>query len=309
MTTLKVHLQVQLALAGRFDRASGETMLAGRGSDPFLRQRAGRGAMELEFRDSKSVVATAWLLGERIDVRAAPPERVISRAPLTLRGDDEGLIMLYRFGAAVVFDFGGARDASYPERIRPLVVRPFDDPESDDAQIRIVPDEPGGVDSDAAVVLPAATLDRLQVVADVLARSALLAHYEARLASSLDRMEPLAERLRHEGRAGLRARRLLAEIGDALVTEMHTVGRAEVSEKPGHLWDRPDLDRLYVRLAEEYELEDRDRAVARKLELLGRSAGTLLEVLQTRRTLNVEWYIVILILLEIVILIYDLGTR
>jgi uncharacterized Rmd1/YagE family protein len=32
-------------------------------------------------------------------------------------------------------------------------------------------------------------------------------------------------------------------------------------------------------------------------------------MLATRRSLHVEWYIVILILLEILILVYDLSTR
>lgn len=158
--------------------------------------------MELDLPRAERILATAWLLGERIELRAAPVERVISRTPLTLREAGQRLIMVYRYGAAVVFEFGEVREGGYPESIRGMVVRPFDDPESDDAVIRVAPDAPVGIDADAAVVLPGVTLDRLQVVADVLARSALLAHYEARLASSLDRMEPLAERMRREGRAG-----------------------------------------------------------------------------------------------------------
>jgi uncharacterized Rmd1/YagE family protein len=146
-------------------------------------------------------------------------------------------------------------------------------------------------------------------VADVLARSAFLAHFESRLSSSIDRLEPLAEQLRRRGSVGLRSRRLLEELGEVLVSEMRMVGRVEVSEKPERIWDRPDLDALYVRLADEYELESRDRAVTRKLELLGRSTNTFLEMLATRRSLHVEWYIVILILLEILILVYDLSTR
>lgn len=42
---------------------------------------------------------------------------------------------------------------------------------------------------------------------------------------------------------------------------------------------------------------------------LGRSTNNLLDMLATRRSLAVEWYIVILILVEIVILVWDLFIR
>ncbi len=71
----------------------------------------------------------------------------------------------------------------------------------------------------------------------------------------------------------------------------------------------PDLDRLYEKLGVEYELRDRDRALSRKLELISGTAETLLEILQSRRSLRVEWYIVILIFIEILIILYDIFAR
>ncbi|HVS63459.1 MAG TPA: hypothetical protein VMT85_08145 [Thermoanaerobaculia bacterium] len=72
------------------------------------------------------------------------------------------------------------------------------------------------------------------------------------------------------------------------------------------LWERSDLDRLYVMPALEYELAERHLVLSRPLELLARTHSTFLELLQTRRRLHVEWYIVILILVEIVILVYEM---
>lgn len=266
--------------------------------------------MSADLLGASRVSARAWLLGERIELRSVPQDRWVTRAPATLRQDTGGIVVLYhRYGAAVVFEGGESPPGALPEDLHRWVVRPFEAPESDDAAIRIAADEPEGPDGQGAVVLSEPSLEKLQVVADVLARSALLAHYEAQIASSMERVEPLAERLRSRGRTGLSGRRLLADLGEVMMTELRMVGRAEVTEKPERTWDRPDLDALYEKLAFEYELEDRDRALTRKLELLGRSASTFHEMLQSRRSLHVEWYIVILILLEIVILMYDLSTR
>jgi len=47
-------------------------------------------------------------------------------------------------------------------------------------------------------------------------------------------------------------------------------------------------------------------ALESKLRLISRTAETALQVLQDRRALRVEWYIVILILVEILLTVYEL---
>jgi uncharacterized Rmd1/YagE family protein len=91
-----------------------------------------------------------------------------------------------------------------------------------------------------------------------------------------------------------------------LLVQASTVGRVEVAEKPELTWDNPDLDRLYERLCVEYELHERDLALTRKLDLISRTAQTYLDLLQNRLSLRVEWYIIILIMVEVILLIYDL---
>ncbi|MGD8320435.1 MAG: hypothetical protein PVJ02_08275, partial [Gemmatimonadota bacterium] len=59
-------------------------------------------------------------------------------------------------------------------------------------------------------------------------------------------------------------------------------------------------------LAREYELAERDRALSRKLEIISDVAETYLELLDTRKSLRLEWYIVILILIEIVLFLWQI---
>ena len=58
-------------------------------------------------------------------------------------------------------------------------------------------------------------------------------------------------------------------------------------------------------LAEYYELRDRQLAIERKLMIISKTAQTILDTIQTQRTLRVEWYIVILIVVDIVISLTD----
>ena len=102
-----------------------------------------------------------------------------------------------------------------------------------------------------------------------------------------------------QGLSPRKGRDVINEIGQALTILTRTVGRVEVTEKPDLTWENPDLDRLYQRLAREYELHDRDLMLTRKLDLLWRIAETYLDLLNNRQGHRLEWYIIILILIEI----------
>src|SRR5262249_3413776 len=99
---------------------------------------------------------------------------------------------------------------------------------------------------------------------------------------------------------------LVRQIGDAMLVEHQLVGRAEIVEKPDLLWDQPELDRLYARLEDEYELRERVLALERKLEGVSGAAQPMLGLHQARRSLNVEYYIVVLILFEIALAVFQL---
>lgn len=148
-------------------------------------------------------------------------------------------------------------------------------------------------------------MDRLQIVADVLAKSVVLAHYEEAIAEVFDAIEPLAEDLTKSGSSRRSSKELLRHIGGTLVIQTRTVWRVEVTDKPEILWERPDLELLYTRLVDEYELQERHLALERKLQLISRTASTALELLHNKRSLRVEWYIVLLILVDIVLSLYE----
>ena len=254
--------------------------------------------------EAKKISARAWFLGERIDARQLERGQTLALSPLTLRAGDRGYVVVFRFGAVVFVDVSPVDQASFVEKLRPFVSEAFEEPEGEDAEIAIDAERGEGVDASGTLVLREATIARVQVVADVLAKSAVLTHYEEQLARAFDRIERLAEGL--IGARLIRGHALLREIGSSLLIQTRTVGRVEVTENPEITWDQPELDRLFERLAHEYELRDRDLALSRKLDLVSRTAETYLDLIHNRRSLRVEWYIVILIAVEIVLILYDI---
>jgi required for meiotic nuclear division protein 1 len=248
----------------------------------------------------------ALLLGERLDTRALERDEPLGAVPLTVAIPGGGVGVLFRYGAVVLFGGASAAMDKFVVSLMPYISAAFTVPERDDARILVRAEVDEHVDPAGNIVLHERTTERLQLVADILAKSLVLSYYETRIAEIFDRIEPLAAMLREKGRAGARGKELLRHIGDVLLIQQKMVGRVETGEKPELLWEHPELERLYMRLAEEYELRDRDRALDRKLDVISRTVETLLGLVQTRSSLRVEWYIVLLIVAELLLTTYPL---
>jgi required for meiotic nuclear division protein 1 len=251
----------------------------------------------------ETLTARALLLGERIDTRLER-DGSLGGAPLTLNLAGGGIAVLFRYGVVVLFGPKNMASDAFIKGLLPSVIGAFTASEEDQVMLVVRPDSEQAVDPAGNIVLRDRSIERLQLVADILAKSLVLAHYETRIAELFDRIEPLALALREKGRAGAAGKELLRHIGDVLLIQQKMVGRVGTSETPELLWEHPELDRFYLRLAEEYELRDRDRALDRKLDIVSNTVETLLGLVQTRSSMRVEWYIVILIVAELLLSLY-----
>lgn len=249
--------------------------------------------------------AIAFLLGERIDLRKLDFPTRLGTAPLVVPGGDRGVAVIFRYGAVVLFGVPADDVEAFFHRLRPLLSGRYDQPETEQITVQVAPDKPEGVEG-STVYLADHSVERIQLVAGVLAKSVALARDEALVVHDFERIEPFAVDLERNSRSNRGAKELLRHIGRTLLRQQKIIGRIEIGDKPELLWDRPDLERLYVRLENEFEIRDRHLALQAKLNLIARTAQTALEVLQDRRTLRVEWYIVILIVIEILMGLYQL---
>src|SRR6202040_105436 len=101
-------------------------------------------------------------------------------------------------------------------------------------------------------------------------------------------------------------RTILRLIGNALLVQHRLSGRVAVAEKPDVLWDRPDLERLYARLEDEYELKERAEALKRKLDVIVETAHALTDIIDADRATRLEATIILLIVAEILVTLYQI---
>lgn len=251
--------------------------------------------------DRASNEVRALLLGTQIDTRLLG-EFIEAE---DLDAGESGMVFVLRYGVAVFFGVTAQAEAAMLERLRPAIIEPVDHPEIEAAPVVVSPGADEQVNSDGSILLHEASTGRILLTAIVLARSVILARDETLIAEAFERIEPLVRTMRTEGRAGLPARWVMRQIGAVLSTRHRMIGRAQIGEKPDLLWDHPELERLYARLEDEFELDERARAIDRKLDALGDAADILLNLIQDRRSTRLELAIIALIMFEIALTLYE----
>jgi uncharacterized Rmd1/YagE family protein len=251
----------------------------------------------------------AVLLGDRIDTSGLERTDVLSTAPLAFRAGRDGLVTVFRYGVVVLFGMSVLEEDEVLRGLRDRVVRPVELREDETAVIEIAPDKEEQILPGGPIVLKHNTPEHMVVIADALAKSVVLARDEREVSSVIEVTEPFARQLAEKGRTPGGRRAILKHIGNALLVQHRVSGRVAVAEKPDAVWDRPDLERLYARLQDEYELTERADALTRKLTVISDTAEVLTDMIDTKRSLRLEAVIVVLILSEIALTVFELLRR
>lgn len=265
------------------------------------------------FPDRPRLQAIAWHLGDHVNAKSLHTDELMLVDEFYPVGGGQAIV--FRFGAMVTIDVDPDAAAHLREAVLKHTTNGQPASEKEEAQLAVVTDlDLSGPRSsirfstEEGIPIPRATAGHLHIIAEVLAKSAALAYYEGQVSQVFERIEPLARTIQ-KGQRRSGAQELLRLLGDATQAQMGTTGRMEVRDKPQLAWDRTDLDRLWGALMDEYEIVERDALLSRKLELISSSTSTYYQLLQSHQTHRVEWYIVILILVEIVLIVYEILVR
>jgi uncharacterized Rmd1/YagE family protein len=251
------------------------------------------------------VTAHALHLGDRINTMGFENE-ALSAVPLAVRVGKAGIAVLFRYGVAVLIGLSPEDETGFLERLKPRVGGKLQRFEEETAVVALAGGTEDQVQAGGPIQLRDMLLERLLVIADVLAKSVVLAHDEREVAKVFEIIEPFAKELADYGRTRRDRKGVLQLIGNALLVQHRVSGRVAVGEKPDALWERPDLERLYARLEDEYELKERVDTLNRKLAVVAETADTLADIIDTRRSLRLELIVVVLIAFEIVVTFYQI---
>jgi uncharacterized Rmd1/YagE family protein len=257
---------------------------------------------------AQQLTTHALLIGDRINT-AGFEGQVLSSAPLSVRVGSNGLAVLFRYGVAVFVGLSAAEESAFLEKLGARTFGRITPPEEEWAKIQVAKEGEEPIPVGGPILVREFSLERLLVVSDALAKSVVLGRDEREVTDVFDTIEPFARELATFGKTSRSRTDLLKLMGNALRVQHRLSGRVAVGEKPDVLWDRPDLERLYARLEDEYELSERAETLNRKIEVIADTASRLADIVDTKRSVRLEIIVIFLIAFEIVITFYEIYAR
>jgi required for meiotic nuclear division protein 1 len=256
----------------------------------------------------RQVTAHAVQLGDRINT-AGFKGQVLSNTPLALRIGPNGIAVIFRYGVAVFIGLTTDEEQEFLERLRSRTFGTITPREEEWAKIEVARESEEPIPVGGPIQVKELSLERLPVVSDALAKSVVLGRSEREVTNVVDIIEPFASELASSGKTSKNRTELLKLIGEALLVQHRVSGRVAVGEKPDVLWDRPDLERFYARLEDEYELTEREETLNRKVTVVAETATTLADIVDTKRSVRLEIIVIVLIAVEVVVAFYDIFVR
>jgi len=287
-------------------------------------------SISLDWTNKESISVRASILGERLILKGIKKDiEPIATNPLTIKVGETGCAVLLRYGVIVTFDLSSEEESKLLKTLDSHIRDRFETTVSEELSIAFRTQSSESTSSNPkerpqerltqerlkerlennVLWLHQCSAERLQIVAEALAKSVVLDYYEGEVSRLFERIKPFTTAIQGTNLRPPKEKELLSYIGGTLLIQQKMLGIVEVGEKPDPVWDYPELDRLYLRLEDEYELKERLVALEQKLALISRTVETALGILQRDSSHRVEWYITILIVIEIGIALYDIVTR
>ena len=144
----------------------------------------------------KGTRATAHALhvGDRINTMGFEAE-ALSAIPLAIRAGKSGIAVLFRYGVAVLIGLASEEERDFLETLKPRIDGELASHEEEAATLAFAGEAEDQVLSGGPIQLRDMSPERLLVVADVLAKSVVLAHDERQVAKVFEIIEPFAKEL------------------------------------------------------------------------------------------------------------------
>ena len=214
----------------------------------------------------------------------------------------EERIFIFRYGTVVFFNISQKEHPGYLSKIGAAFREQAHNPDAsdmseDDFILRVVPGHAPVTFNE--VTIPEIDTIPLQIVAQMLAQSSALELIEWEVEEFLKRSEDMTKTLKTFGWVTGRRYKILQFLGEGLNTRHRIVNQIALLKEPEQTWKREELYEIYVKLYDNFDIDERIDQVEKMLSLSAEVSGLLLQLVNTRRAEVMEFIIIVLIGIEI----------
>jgi uncharacterized Rmd1/YagE family protein len=149
------------------------------------------------------------------------------------------------------------------------------------------------------VVIHERSPELLGAVALLLGQSAALERYENAANGLMDEALQMTKELAQQGQPPMNNRMQIRRAGRIMSDRLELARWFYLVDKPAETWEDARIARLYDVLFRNLELQERHQAMLYKLQAVSTVMEMLIDIWQSRRSMLLEWAIVVLIVMEL----------
>lgn len=221
---------------------------------------------------------------------------------------DGQIVVVFAFGVVVLYDFTREQAEPLLKRLAAHGTEPAAQHETEEYSVVIDPGQKLSVEFEH-VVLPKFDVNTLYMVAVVLAQSVAIEHVEKKVVDIVNRFERVTAGLEKGGRIRSRGSEVLKTIGAGRSITQYVLSQLSLLDKPDSTWEDRDVELTYAGMRKMFELEERFRAIEFRLDFIQGTSELVLDLLHARRSVNLEWAIVWLFIIDIVLVLYEIFVK
>jgi len=224
----------------------------------------------------------------------------------------ERFIYLFYFGAAVFINFTTDETNKFIQYLKTITTNPelkSNNPYKylESYTLKIESESDFSVANDA-LVIPQYKNYHLYIISLILAKSVSLEKLEIGLDNIFDEVEQIFE-LMEKGRFTLRDKSLAKMAASILRFKYTSISNIMLLDAPDIVWENDEAATLYEDLSNLFELKDRYSKIRHKSETLMDITEVFSNMSYTKRSMRLEWAIIILISIEILLYIFELILK
>ncbi len=242
---------------------------------------------------------------KEIDRLFSQPVITRSSTKLVYQTGEEGYFFIYRFGSVVFFNIEPTRQTAVIEKMRAIIGAKENIITSEELLVDVVKDEKNEVFFER-VVLDRLSFERVDVLALILAQSTALEYFELTVDELLKKDGKITSDLRNRGRMRMSERDVNKFIGMCMLAKQDIVSSMYLLDTPDEAWNNEVLDKLYRDASDMFEIKERYKTIDHKLRMMQDNLEIIADLLKNRRATMLELTIILLILVEVVLFVYEL---
>ncbi|RME54150.1 RMD1 family protein [Candidatus Woesearchaeota archaeon] len=225
--------------------------------------------------------------------------------PCVIKRSANSYIFLYNFGAVVFVNVEEMERLGFINSLHNYLTGQRRKRTIEKFKIKIMPKAKIEVGFDE-VVLPKFELDIIKLISFLLAQSVSLRQFENQVDDVLDRLYYVVEKFYETKKIRWNNKKILSMIAYAIKIRHSILSELLILDKPSVVWESSKLDTLYEQMYDMLEMEERFKALDRKLEILLENTQIITDISVSQKEIFLEWMIVALFVIDVLLFLYEI---